>query len=37
MKGGDCRKFNVIYEANKITNNNTKTYIGLCSNEIQKE
>ena len=27
MKGGNCRKSNVIYEASIITNNNTKTYI----------
>ena len=36
MKGGNCRKANVIYEANIITDNDTKTYIGLSSNEIKK-
>ena len=37
MKGGNCRRSNVIYEASIITNNNTKTYIGLSSNEIIKK
>ena len=37
MKRGNCRKSNVIYEANITTNNNTKNYIGLSSNEIKKE
>lgn len=36
MKGGKCRKTNVIYEANIVTDNNIHTYIGLSSNKIQK-
>ena len=36
MKGGNCKKPNIIYEASIITDNNTKTYIGLSSNEIKK-
>ena len=36
MKGGNNRKPNFLYEATIITNNNTKTYIGLSSNEILK-
>ena len=36
MKGRNCRKENVIYEADIITENETKTYIGLSSNEIKK-
>ena len=36
MKGRNCRKANVIYEANIITDVETKTYIGLSSNELKK-
>jgi len=36
MKGGNCRKSNVIHEAIIITNNKTKTFIGLSCNEIRK-
>ena len=36
MKGGNCRKSTVIYQANLITDNNTYTFIGLSSNEIKK-
>lgn len=36
MKGGNCRRSNVIYEASITTSNSTKTYIGLSSNEIKK-
>ena len=36
MKRGKCRKTNVIYEANIVTDNNINTYIGLSSNEIKK-
>ena len=34
LKGKGCRKENVIYETK--TNNQTKTFIGLSSNEIKK-
>ena len=36
LKGKDCRKENVIYEAKIKTNNQTKSFIGLSLNEIKK-
>ena len=36
LKGKECRRENVIYEAKIKTNNQTKSYIGLSSNEIKK-
>ena len=37
MKGGKCRKTNVIYKAKIVIDNNINIYIRLSSNEIKKE